>query len=188
MGQFSEILSFLFVWNCCSWQLIIYNLYLCDLLSNLFFSIVCFGRSQMAFTYTVAKQLIIGHKCESGLMGLKLSVFSGGGMVVVSWLSSVDSLLTIWLPCFWFLLCQTASHIFGMGLRWWAFVTCNLELKHLYMFWFTSLVWCQVVLVVSTWLWYFWLNSLTFDNLPKILLGHFSLIHFRFLLTLTINF
>ena len=30
--------------------------------------------------------------------------------------------------------------------------------------------------------------SLTFDNLPKLLSGHFSLIHFWFLLTLAIYF
>ena len=30
--------------------------------------------------------------------------------------------------------------------------------------------------------------SITFDNLPKILLGHFSLIHFWFLLSLAIYF
>ena len=30
--------------------------------------------------------------------------------------------------------------------------------------------------------------SLTFSNLPKILLGHFSLIHFRYLLYLTYYF
>ena len=45
--------------------------------------------------HTVAKQLIIDLKFESGMMGLDISVFSSEGTVVVSWLSSVDSLLTI---------------------------------------------------------------------------------------------
>ena len=47
-----------------------------------------------------------------------------------------------------------------------------------------SLVWCQVVLVASTWLSLFLPYLTIFDKLSEILLGHFSLIHFQFLLSL----
>ena len=52
------------------------------------------------------------------------------------------------------------------------------------MFQFNFLVWCQVVLIVTTWLWYFCFIPLLFLNLPKMLSGYLSLTHFRFLLSL----
>ena len=103
----------LICYSCCPWQQVIplslisfnliYNLYVISLVT-IVFSIVCCGRSQIAsylfLIYTVAKQLIIVHKFKSGGMGLEISVFSCEGMVVVSWLASVDSLLMICQLCF----------------------------------------------------------------------------------------
>ena len=62
-------------------------------------SYICVGRSYIAsylfLTHTVAKQLIIVLISESGIVGLEISVCSVGGTVVVSWSSSVDSLLDL---------------------------------------------------------------------------------------------
>ena len=117
-------------------------------------------------------------------MELEISVFSSEGTVAVSWLSSVDSLLTIWWLYFWFYLYQTTSHIFGMGLRWWArhylyfgietFLCVSIHIGGMASSCFGGINLAFVSLPYS----------MTFDNLPKILLGHFLLIHFRFLLSL----
>ena len=144
----------------------IYNL--CDLLSyhiSVSVSICCGERSQIA-------SLLFNLSLVWWDWKFQLSVV--GGTVVVSWLPSVDSLLMIWWLCFLFLLCQTASHIFGMGVRWWAFVICNLRIEEficvsIYLIGMVSSCFGGINLALA-----FLPYSFTFGNLPKLLSGHFS--------------
>ena len=109
----------------------------------------------LLYIHTVAKQLIIVLKSEPGMVGLEISVCHVEGTVVVSWSSSVDSLLDLTAVFLILSLPDNESYIWYGSKVVGLLLFCNLVLKHFYVFRSTSLVWCQDVLIVSTWLWYF---------------------------------